>query len=105
MFPVLKEEPEDLTHLAPSVGDTCVPLLECASFNPGLEEDQCMPQEVTTLDPNLDDMFNLDYQMPIPSSDVLIASPDPVKTEELDSSPKYLYDESRLPGGVKCMNR
>lgn len=26
LFPVLKDEPEDLTHLAPTAGDTCIPL-------------------------------------------------------------------------------
>ncbi|KAK4295070.1 hypothetical protein Pmani_032342 [Petrolisthes manimaculis] len=101
---VLKEEPEDLTHLAPSVGDTCVPLLECAPFNSGLEADQCMPREVTSLGQNLDDMFNLDYQMPVANSDVLIASPVPDKTEDIEFSPEYIDDESQLPGGVKCMN-
>lgn len=29
MFSVLKDEPEDLTHLAPTAGDVCVPLDTC----------------------------------------------------------------------------
>lgn len=31
---MLKEEPEDLTHLAPTAGDTCVPLEDPSDFYP-----------------------------------------------------------------------
>ena len=37
IFPVLKEEPDDLTHLAPSGGDTCVPL-EVPLLYPGIDD-------------------------------------------------------------------
>lgn len=30
---MLKDEPEDLTHLAPTAGDVCVPLATCGQFN------------------------------------------------------------------------
>nr|XP_045625678.1 hypoxia-inducible factor 1-alpha-like isoform X2 [Procambarus clarkii] len=101
-YTVLKEEPEDLTHLAPSVGDTCVPLLEVPSLIPD-HDHTCMLQEVSTLIPELDDMFTLDYHMPITSSDVLITT-SPDSSEDREEAQKYLYDESKLISGIKCMN-
>ncbi|XP_071454070.1 protein similar-like isoform X2 [Hetaerina americana] len=45
---MLKEEPEDLTHLAPTAGDVCVPLggssfLEDSMFDIMLSDDYCVP--------------------------------------------------------------
>ncbi len=43
---MLKEEPEDLTHLAPAAGDTCIPLELSTSFlsiNELLEEEDFPP--------------------------------------------------------------
>lgn len=34
LFPVIKEEPEDLTHLAPEAGDACIPL----AYPPGKQQ-------------------------------------------------------------------
>lgn len=99
---VLKEEPEDLTHLAPSGGDTCVPLLDVPTLIHDLNEDTCIPQDVSKFIPNLDEIFTLDY--PITSSDVLISSPVPDNTEEQENSQDYFYDENKLKDGVKCMN-
>lgn len=104
-FSVLKEEPEDLTHLAPSGGDTCVPLLDVPNLFHDLNEDTCIPQDVSKFIPNLDDIFTLDYQMPIASSDALISSEVPDNTEEQENSQDYLYDENKLIDGFKCINR
>ncbi|KAG7167288.1 Hypoxia-inducible factor 1-alpha-like [Homarus americanus] len=100
---VLKEEPEDLTHLAPSGGDTCVPLLE-VPISIHDQDDTCMLQEVSTLIHDVDNMFTIDDQMPIESFNVQISSPVPDNSEEQEDIPKYLYDESKLNTSFKCMN-
>ncbi|XP_069949786.1 protein similar isoform X4 [Cherax quadricarinatus] len=100
---VLKEEPDDLTHLAPSVGDTYVPLLEVPNLISS-HDDTGMLHEVSTLIPELDDMFTFDYQMPISSSDVLISTEASDNSEDQEESQKYIYDENKLISGVKCMN-
>nr|ACU30154.1 hypoxia inducible factor 1 alpha [Penaeus vannamei] len=89
---VLKEEPEDLTHLAPSGGDTCVPL--------------------PAFMPNLDDMFSFDYaQIPISSTDVLFTTASSVSEEQESNSgfeKKLISEEkrlsSRLSGGNVIIN-
>ncbi|XP_042868035.1 hypoxia-inducible factor 1-alpha-like isoform X2 [Penaeus japonicus] len=89
---VLKEEPEDLTHLAPSGGDTCVPL--------------------PAFMPNLDDMFSFDYgQIPISTTDVLFTTASSVSEEQESNSgyeKKLISDEkrisSRLSGGNVIIN-
>lgn len=97
---VLKDEPEDLTHLAPSGGDTCVPL---PTLIPDLEEeDSCMPQDVPTF---IDDMFTLEYPLQVVNSDVAIRSPSEEKIDDQDLSPKYLYEEKQIQEGVKSANR
>ncbi|KAK7075759.1 hypothetical protein SK128_017805, partial [Halocaridina rubra] len=72
---VFKDEPDDLTHLAPSGGDTCVPL------------------EVPTFIPEWDDVLQLDYkQLSVTTSDVLFASPTALSGNTLDqgnTDPKY----------------
>lgn len=80
MLSVLKEEPEDLTHLAPSGGDTCVPL--------------------PAFMPNLDDMFSFDYgQIPISTTDVLFTTASSVSEEQESNSgyeKKLISDEKRI---------
>ncbi|KAG0723173.1 hypothetical protein GWK47_043158 [Chionoecetes opilio] len=89
---VLKDEPEDLTHLAPSGGGTCVPL---PTLIPDLEEDSCMPHDVSTFMPILD-MLPLDYLVPVLNTDVIIQSPGTDTAEDQDLSPKYLYEENQI---------
>lgn len=99
---VLKDEPEDLTHLAPSGGDTCVPL---PTLIPDLEEeDSCMPQDVPAFIPSLDDMLTLEYPLQVVNSDAAIRSPSEEKIDDQDLSPKYLYEENQIQG-VKSANR
>ncbi|XP_050711494.1 protein similar-like isoform X5 [Eriocheir sinensis] len=98
---VLKDEPEDLTHLAPSGGDTCVPL---PTLIPDLEEeDSCMPQDVPAFIPSLDDMLTLEYPLQVVNSDAAIRSPSEEKIDDQDLSPKYLYEENQIQG-VKSAN-
>nr|QHD64851.1 hypoxia-inducible factor alpha subunit [Gecarcinus lateralis] len=98
---VLKDEPEDLTHLAPSGGDTCVPL---PTLIPDLEEDSCMPQDVSTFIPSLDDMLTLEYPLQVVNSDAVIRSSSAEKIDDQDLSPKYLYEENQIQEGVKSVN-
>lgn len=98
---VLKDEPEDLTHLAPSGGDTCVPL---PTLIPDLEEDSCMPQDVSAFIPS--DMLNtLEYPLQIVNSDAVIRSPSAEKIDDQGLSPKYFYEENQIQEGVKSVNR
>ncbi|XP_066937589.1 protein similar-like isoform X5 [Macrobrachium rosenbergii] len=94
----LKDEPEDLTHLAPSGGDTCVPL------------------EIPIFKPELDDEFTLDFkQIPISHTDVaLFTSPTAIPDIlEQGSSPEYEEYEvtdrgktcNRLSGGKTTVNK
>lgn len=99
---VLKDEPEDLTHLAPSGGDTCVPL---PTLIPDTEEDSCMPQDVSTFIPSLDDMLRLEYPLQVVNSDAVIRSPSAEKIDDQGLSPKYLYEENQIQEGVKSVNR
>lgn len=96
---VLKDEPEDLTHLAPSVGDTYVPL---PTLIPDLEVDSCMPQDVSSF--IIDDMLTLDYSVPVVNTDAVIQSPSTDKVEDQSLTPKYLYEENQTQEGVKCVN-
>nr|ABF83561.1 hypoxia-inducible factor alpha [Metacarcinus magister] len=100
-FTVLKDEPEDLTHLAPSGGDTCVPL---PTLIPDLEEDSCMSQDVSSYIPIIDDMLTFDYPVPVVNTDAVIQSPSTDSTEDQDLKPKYLYEENPVQEGVKCLN-
>ena len=99
---VLKDEPEDLTHLAPSVGDTCVPL---PTLIPDLEEDSCMSQDVSSYIPIIDDMLTFDYPVPVVNTDAVTQSPSTDSAEDQDLNPKYLYEENQVQEGVKCLNR
>lgn len=100
VIPVLKDEPEDLTHLAPSVGDTYVPL---PTLIPDLEVDSCMPQDVSSF--IIDDMLTLDYSVPVVNTDAVIQSPSTDKVEDQSLTPKYLYEENQTQEGVKCVNK
>jgi hypothetical protein len=46
---VLKDEPDDLTHLAPTAGDACIPLDEAAPFFSDMFDDFIMPDNYNSL--------------------------------------------------------
>lgn len=59
---MLKEEPEDLTHLAPTAGDACIPLEEnpfdvFGEFMLGDNYCNLLPEEFDSLDPGAADTF------------------------------------------------
>jgi hypothetical protein len=56
---VLKDEPDDLTHLAPIAGDACIPLDESAPFFSDMFDDFIMPDNYNLL---TDDLNSLDSQ-------------------------------------------
>lgn len=92
-----------MTHLAPSVGDTCVPLLEVPMLVALQEEkDSCCPPSYhhhTSLIPNLEDMITFQCSAP----DVIKPSPVPeITIEDIKTpSPKYLYEENQLSDRFK----
>lgn len=59
-FVVLKDEPDDLTHLAPTAGDACIPLEETTPFFSDMFDDLILPDNYCTLLP--DDINSLDSQ-------------------------------------------
>nr|AAT72404.1 hypoxia-inducible factor 1 alpha [Palaemon pugio] len=81
----LKDEPDDLTHLAPSGGDTCVPL------------------EVPIFKPELDDVFT---QIPISYTDgALFTSPTAIPENILEPGSSPEYDEYEVTDRGKACNR
>uniref|UniRef100_A0A182SIQ3 Uncharacterized protein n=1 Tax=Anopheles maculatus TaxID=74869 RepID=A0A182SIQ3_9DIPT len=56
---VLKDEPDDLTHLAPTAGDACIPLEESGTFFNEMFEDFIIPDSYTLLQ---DELCSLDSQ-------------------------------------------
>lgn len=57
---MLKEEPDDLTHLAPTAGDACIPLEDAAPFFSDMFDDFIMPDNYSSLLP--DEINSLDSQ-------------------------------------------
>lgn len=57
---MLKDEPDDLTHLAPTAGDACIPLDDTTPFFSDVFDDMLMPDTYSTLLPN--DLHSLDSQ-------------------------------------------
>lgn len=55
---MLKDEPEDLTHLAPTAGDACIPLEETTPFFSDMFDEFIMPDSYSSLLP--DDISSLD---------------------------------------------
>uniref|UniRef100_A0A182JT14 Uncharacterized protein n=1 Tax=Anopheles christyi TaxID=43041 RepID=A0A182JT14_9DIPT len=55
----LKDEPDDLTHLAPTAGDACIPLEESGTFFNEMFEDFIIPDSYTLLQ---DELCSLDSQ-------------------------------------------
>uniref|UniRef100_A0A182NG13 Uncharacterized protein n=1 Tax=Anopheles dirus TaxID=7168 RepID=A0A182NG13_9DIPT len=55
----LKDEPDDLTHLAPTAGDACIPLEESGTFFNEMFEDFIIPDTYTLLQ---DELCSLDSQ-------------------------------------------
>lgn len=49
LFAVLKDEPDDLTHLAPTAGDACIPLDETTPFFSDMFDDFIIPDNYNTL--------------------------------------------------------
>lgn len=77
---MLKEEPEDLTHLAPTAGDVCIPLED----NPFdvfdqfiLSDYNLLPEELDVLGPNGPDSFTF-YRDDVDSSPLSDMSHSPV---------------------------
>uniref|UniRef100_A0A182QBY7 Uncharacterized protein n=1 Tax=Anopheles farauti TaxID=69004 RepID=A0A182QBY7_9DIPT len=56
---MLKDEPDDLTHLAPTAGDACIPLEESGTFFNEMFEDFFTPHSYTLLQ---DELCSLDSQ-------------------------------------------
>ncbi|XP_058055586.1 protein similar-like [Anopheles bellator] len=56
---MLKDEPDDLTHLAPTAGDACIPLEESGTFFNEIFEDFIIPDSYTLLQ---DELCSLDSQ-------------------------------------------
>lgn len=48
-FLVLKDEPDDLTHLAPTAGDACIPLDETAPFFSDMFDDFIIPDNYNAM--------------------------------------------------------
>lgn len=46
---MLKDEPDDLTHLAPTAGDACIPLDESAPFFSDMFDDFIIPDNYNAL--------------------------------------------------------
>ncbi|XP_068220954.1 hypoxia-inducible factor 1-alpha-like isoform X2 [Palaemon carinicauda] len=81
----LKDEPDDLTHLAPSGGDTCVPL------------------EVPIFKPELDDVLT---HIPISYTDgALFSSPTAIPENILEPGSNSEYDEYEVTDRGKACNR
>lgn len=59
-LPVLKDEPDDLTHLAPTAGDGCIALEETAPFFHDMFDDFIIPDNYNTL--LTDELNSLDSQ-------------------------------------------
>lgn len=57
---MLKDEPDDLTHLAPTAGDACIPLEETAPFFHDMFDDFIIPDNYNTL--LTDELNSLDSQ-------------------------------------------
>lgn len=58
-FLVLKDEPDDLTHLAPIAGDACIPLDESVPFFSDMFDDFIIPDNYNLL---TDELNSLDSQ-------------------------------------------
>ena len=57
---MLKDEPDDLTHLAPTPGDSCIPLEESGPFFNDMFDDFIIPETYTSI--LHDDLNSLDSQ-------------------------------------------
>lgn len=59
LIQVLKDEPDDLTHLAPIAGDACIPLDESVPFFSDMFDDFIIPDNYNLL---TDELNSLDSQ-------------------------------------------
>lgn len=60
IYTVLKDEPDDLTHLAPTAGDACIPLEDTTPYFSDMFDDLLIPDTYSTLLP--DDLHSIDSQ-------------------------------------------
>lgn len=72
LFAVLKDEPEDLTHLAPTAGDACIPL-ENSPFD--MFDDFILNDNYCSL--LGDDLTNTSPVDPLTPDPILLSSPEP----------------------------
>ncbi|EAT47829.1 AAEL001056-PA [Aedes aegypti] len=72
---MLKDEPDDLTHLAPTAGDACIPLEETGQFFNDVFDDFMIPDNYTSLlQDDLSSLDSSDHQLRS-SSSISVASP------------------------------
>lgn len=72
---MLKDEPDDLTHLAPTAGDACIPLEEGGPFFNDVFDDFMIPDNYTSLlQDDLSSLDSTDHQLRSNSS-ISVASP------------------------------
>lgn len=72
---MLKDEPDDLTHLAPTAGDACIPLEETGPFFNDVFDDFMIPDNYTSLlQDDLSSLDSTDHQLRS-SSSISVASP------------------------------
>uniref|UniRef100_A0A336K5R8 CSON002255 protein n=1 Tax=Culicoides sonorensis TaxID=179676 RepID=A0A336K5R8_CULSO len=81
---MLKDEPDDLTHLAPTPGDACIPLDDSAPFFSDMFDDFMIPDTYSTLLP--DDIHSLDSQESTEQKCIVPNQIDTNKSENTSSS-------------------
>lgn len=80
---VLKDEPDDLTHLAPIAGDACIPLDESVPFFSDMFDDFIIPDNYNLL---TDELNSLDSQCSSKSTAASSSSNDPFINYRDDSN-------------------
>lgn len=92
---MLKDEPDDLTHLAPTAGDACITLEESTPFFTDMFDDLILPDNYCTL--LSDDINSLDSQSSKGNTDPFINYRD--DSSDTSGSPNLLS-----PGLSKVIN-
>lgn len=87
---VLKEEPDDLTHLAPTAGDTCIPLDDSTPLFGEMFDELIIPEHYSSL--LTDDINSLDSQSSRHNVDPFITYKD--ESNDTNSSPSTLLSPS-----------
>uniref|UniRef100_A0A453YQD6 Uncharacterized protein n=1 Tax=Anopheles gambiae TaxID=7165 RepID=A0A453YQD6_ANOGA len=92
---MLKDEPDDLTHLAPTAGDACIPLEESGTFFNEMFEDFIIPDSYTLLQ---DELCSLDSQdTRLDASSIVVH---PVSTSDSLTSSLSVASVASLPLGT-----